>query len=643
MSKYVFFLGGYDAEMVEIKNILQSRREQLFDKRLSWGAAFLSSYKEEIAKLPSNAVPVFIELKANCSYPENSRFIDHHDEKASKCQKTSIEQIADLFGIELNRQQQLISSNDRGHIRAMKELCATDEEIIEIRAMDRKAQGVTDRDERLAEESIDKHLMKIKDDVVIIHSLTNKTSPVFDRLFEKYKHIFIFTPDGEMNYSGTGAVVNALVERYKGRQKVNSSIEFWYGGELPDYGFFGAKSQISEDDIKEILNSENDLNEIVSQHIFMFPFRIIPINEERGKGKYELNMSEIFQSFVDGGWEYKPYRVDTPAHYSEYYYFHEYVRKAIFESRPPKKIEELFLENKNPNVISYYFERPVSSDSAMTIHIKKEKFNKSYKLIIHHISLRLFSTDIGILTIELYNYDDKLHLQDIMYINEYGRRIYPQFLPDNCDINVVKDTFLADSIEFKSVDIDSTEKFCPITKFLENKLVVADYITELLGARFTETYNFIPIIDDRMFTMCWYANAKLIGELQKEESLTGKYEYETSDKWYSFVFIDNSVEEVSAGGRMKEDLIKQFTYSRWIKKGALFGITRYSLMCLTNAKFKFLRNHMERMYCQMAIILLAQRASILKFSYDVLRISGKIEGMKGNNEQKKFKELLLLR
>ena len=464
MNKYVFFLGGYDAEMLEIRNILEAQGLTYHDKKLSWGAC-LSAYKDEIASLPADVTPVFIELTPDIPTPTNAKIIDHHDEKAGRDKKTSIEQVADLLGVELSRRQKLISVNDRGHIRAMRELCATGEEIAEIRALDRKAQGVTEDDEKLAEKSIEEHLENVTDDAVIVwNSLTNKTSPVFDRLYDKYTHIFVFTLDGEMNYSGTGAVVNSPVKRYGERQKENPSLEFWYGGDLPNYGFFGAKSQNSEDDIKEILNAPE--KKIVSQHIFMFPFRITPINEERGKGKPELNMCEIFQSFIDGGWEYKPYKVDTPAHYNEYYYFHEYVRKAIFESISPKKIEGLFLENKNPDVISYYFERPVSNDSAMTIHIKKENFNKSYKLIIHHLSLRLFSTGIGILTIELYNYDDKLDLQDIMYINEYGRRIYPQFLPDNCDINVVKDTFLADSIEFKCVDIDSTENFCPITKFL---------------------------------------------------------------------------------------------------------------------------------------------------------------------------------
>lgn len=48
---YIFFIGGYDLEMVEIRNMLQSHGCAFFDKKLSWGAK-ASDYKEELATLP---------------------------------------------------------------------------------------------------------------------------------------------------------------------------------------------------------------------------------------------------------------------------------------------------------------------------------------------------------------------------------------------------------------------------------------------------------------------------------------------------------------------------------------------------------------------------------------------------------------
>ena len=235
MSKFVFFLGGYDAEMVEIRNILKSGNQEVFDNELSWGAC-LSSYREELGSLSEDKIPVFIELKPDCSYPEHSIFIDHHDERAGKDKKTSIEQVANLLCIKLDRHQQLISANDRGHIPGMKKLCATKQEIDEIRTLDRKAQGVLPDDEDKARESVENHLEKIGDDTAIVESLTDKTSAVVDMIYDKYRHIFIYTPDGNMSYSGTGEMVCNLKNIFNEMLSGNPDIKYWSGGELPQLG-----------------------------------------------------------------------------------------------------------------------------------------------------------------------------------------------------------------------------------------------------------------------------------------------------------------------------------------------------------------------------------------------------------------------
>jgi len=611
-NKYVFFLGGYDAEMLEIRNTLEERGEWFYDRKLSWGA-YLSAYKNEIDGLSADAIPVFIELKLDVTPPKNFKIIDHHDEKTGKDKKTSIEQVADLLGIELNRRQQLISANDKGHIREMRKFCATDEEIVEIRALDRKAQGVTEDDERLAEKSIEEHIEKVTDDAVIVNSLTNKTSPVFDLLYDKYTHIFVFTPDGEMNYSGTGAVVNSLVKRYEEGQKENPSLEFWYGGDLPDYGFFGAKSQINEDDVKEILNAPE--KKIISQHIFMFPFRL----------DTEDTVKELKSKIEKEGWQHKPFDFkfgdpDAAVKYSEYVYFHEYVRKAIFSD--------------GSDDISYYFERAIPDGARIVLHIKDKK---SYTLPIHHISLRLFDTKVGILTLELLNYYDYPAVNNIFHINEFGRRIYPQFIDEWEGIEKTKKTFLADKIEFYFGGEPIIEDF-RCKDFLQKKLRVASYIAHLLGETLKD--KFTPVIDDRMFTVCWYGDDGLSHCLRRKKG--NGYEYESSDIWYSLIYVDGSVRGGIANKDMQRELIKQATYGRWAEYGTLYGVSRYSLVCVTDRGdfgYNTIRNHVQRMYYQIAIILLAQRASILKFSDDVSKISGKIESMKGKDEHGELEEI----
>ena len=82
--------------------------------------------------------------------------------------------------------------------------------------------------------------------------------------------------------------------------------------------------------------------------------------------------------------------------------------------------------------------------------------------------------------------------------------------------------------------------------------------------------------------------------------------------------------------KMKADLIKNHTYSRWVDYGTFFGINRYSFVCLTSSletlkkpwvNAAFLVNHMQTMYYKIAELSLVQRACLLRFSEEVTGIS----------------------
>lgn len=254
-DKFVFFLGGYDAEMLTIREMLIKNNETIFDKKLSWNNAKLSAYKDEIKALSKNEIPVFIELELDYSYPEHAKIIDHHNEKAGSSKATSIEQVGTLLGITLDRYQQLISANDKGHINGMKMILSTDEEIQKIRAFDRQAQGVTQEDEKLAVKSINENLEKINPQAVIIDSLSEKTSPIVDILYEKYSNIFIYTPAGTLTYSGTGEIIEKLEQFCKNLAEEDNDLKYWKGGELPVNGYFGADKPISREIIIDIVKT----------------------------------------------------------------------------------------------------------------------------------------------------------------------------------------------------------------------------------------------------------------------------------------------------------------------------------------------------------------------------------------------------
>jgi len=394
----------------------------------------------------------------------------------------------------------------------------------------------------------------------------------------------------------------------------------------------------------------------LSQHIFMFPFRIKPRKEDEQKTEY------IIKSLEDGGWRRTDFTaVFSSSRYNEFFYFHEYARDAIFGSK-----------GSVDKPISYCFERfspDELREGRMMLYVKDR--SEPFDLEFEQISLRVFETKVGILTVQVMNYKyGSIH--DVLMINDFGRRIYPQFLPlpdenGKVDMGIVKDKFLADVIIFKCGNVDSTEEFC-LKDYSAYTLRPADYISQLLGRAFTESFEPVPIIDDRMYVVCWYGSDRWSNELKKDSSQAAgsgedsdreptekngdstnlkKPAYYNCDEWYRFLYIDGK-DIGCENEELKQHLIKKATYERWSGSGTLFGITRYSFVCITDTKHvgaTILRKHMQSMYYQMALILLAQRASILKFSAEVARVSGEIKDFvdkkdTGNNRAKSFEDIL---
>ena len=624
----IFFLGGHDAEMLEIRDILKSKGIPFFDKGLSWGAR-LSEYREELGALLDNQVPVFIELKLDCSYPERAIIIDHHNEKSGRDKPTSLEQLAQLLNIQLNRRQQLIAANDRGHIEAMLKLCATEAEVKEVRKLDLEAQGISDEDQRLARESIDNNIEKIDHIAAIIYSKTIHASIIFDMLYNKYRYIFVITPDHKLKYSGDGRMILRLKREYEQLKDQDKDLEFWYGGNLPENGYFGANKTIEEEIIKKMVREEIQINpKIISQHIFMFPFTIT-LKEVRDHDFFK----DITEALKEAAWEKREFKIEADKtsegkrnlRYSEYFYFHGFVQDALYDTGDEDHVME-------------FFERPLGKDAKFIISLKN---GLKYELKLNKLSLHIFDTGVGILSIELFN-DKYSSIEDVLKINDYGKRIYPQYLDEEKGVEGTKEVFLADSITL-DLDIDDTPEILesfPLDKFRKGHRNVAEYIKKLLGNKFKlpsqdnkeEVYEYRPIIDDRMYAICWYGSDKWSNILKQKDD-RGGYCYENSDMWYRFMYHDGGSLTCQHPGMMHE-LIERSTYQRWAGYGTFYGITRYSLTSITDTgdfAYKTIRQHMRRQYAQIARLLLAQRASILKFSTEVTEISNDIKKRKDQN------------
>ena len=346
-----------------------------------------------------------------------------------------------------------------------------------------------------------------------------------------------------------------------------------------------------------------------SYHNFMFPFRFDKVT------KYFNNRHEFYkevefdervvidtkfkQNLENNDWIYKKFEINTNLDYNEFIYFHDFVKDSIYN-----------LDDFKENATSYYFEKDNISDT-FEIEIK----NKLYNLKLKNISLRIFDTGVGILSIEAENHENE-NLEDILKINDFARRVYPQFLGENFDVSKTQEAFLPSKIKIDKYE----ENFSNFADEVKQKpfVKIGKHILNILGNIFSQNfecnkYLIQPIIDDRMFVNCWYGNDEFVQNIDNKQ-----------DELYKYIFIDG--EQLTIQDKdMQKELIKQSLYTRWKNYNTLFGITRYSFVCISEMN-EFTKNvlplpHMQTMYYQMATILLATRASILRFSDEITAIS----------------------
>jgi len=201
------------------------------DAGLGWGAK-ASAYGEEIAEAANaGKTPVLVELEVDIDLPEGAVVVDHHGDLSGE--PPAILQVLDLLGLEPSRWDLLVAANDAGwfpglmgeaEIPGMGRLSppATAEEMAQVRAADRAAQGITPEQEAEAERALATPTEYIGP-VRVIRMGHSKTGPIGDRLAiaaltagEEIPQYVVFSGDGEVNFSGDGAICTALHEEFSG-------------------------------------------------------------------------------------------------------------------------------------------------------------------------------------------------------------------------------------------------------------------------------------------------------------------------------------------------------------------------------------------------------------------------------------------
>ncbi|ORU00269.1 hypothetical protein D081_1363 [Anaerovibrio sp. JC8] len=355
--------------------------------------------------------------------------------------------------------------------------------------------------------------------------------------------------------------------------------------------------------------------------------------------------------------------------YATYQYFQPAIRDAVFG-----KGNE---ENKKEVVQNFSF-KPIKDEKGKLtkraqyiIRKNKKDDKKEYHLDLTDIKLRLYNTGVGLLVFVCENHiSDKL--SDIKIINDYGRRITLPFIPktseedasvcaDSIDIywdgmdGYIGQNFRENIIRFNNAD-GTSERYNPKLNH------IADFIKQILNYstcsgtnnwKFTtskdtknkENYWYIqPALDDRMFVMCEvngdyqqvfqngkevfpfdYINALQPGHFANNKRL---YNYESMEKSiYEFMFCDPPGECSCVFEQMRQQLIKEHLYCRWIRPqyGTMYSISAQAFMCVTD--YNILINYFRTEYYEMACLVLAQRASLRVMQNEASDLSARIEKM----------------
>lgn len=151
-----------------------------------------------------------------------------------------------------------------------------------------------------------------------------------------------------------------------------------------------------------------------SYHIFLFPFRWDYFEDANKEYSFaeRTNLENFRNLLKDENWEKnKKYELEKSQDYNEYTYFYPFVRKAVFDTDEKNKILNHYSYNLN-------------GDEKYIIKIKDGNI---YELDLENIYLHVYSTGVALLSYHLQNFKYK-HLDDILKINDFGKRIYPQFL-----------------------------------------------------------------------------------------------------------------------------------------------------------------------------------------------------------------------
>jgi hypothetical protein len=381
------------------------------------------------------------------------------------------------------------------------------------------------------------------------------------------------------------------------------------------------------------------------------------------------------------------FQLKTLEDYNEFNYFYDFTREVMYELSDDLKGETL----QNSHSIIRHYEYRLGDNPTYTI-------NEKFELEVESILLNVYDTGVGVLSFHLANFKHK-EVADILAINQDGRRIFvPSFGYDLANIgNLIGDNakhydfekayklLVANKIVLNTGNKNEiwTEDFSvnTITKdFQSEPFVIPAFIKGLFTEKkenLSPNYNrqlpqmgkvdIYPVLDDRMFVVCWYGNnalsksvkdtafweensnyVKNCWEEAKKKPDSTKEEKSEKEKalplhtFYELLYIDKKGDLSCQNSQLILQHLRSNTYLRWSDYNSFYGMSRFSFVLLTNdlATLKsdgssYLIKHQQGIYYKMVELCLVQRASVLRFSDETTEVADEI---KRNKETRQIRE-----
>ncbi len=368
-----------------------------------------------------------------------------------------------------------------------------------------------------------------------------------------------------------------------------------------------------------------------SYHIFYFPFKWDILSKKTSSSFSERIDLDHIQINEYSQWErvYDNQKETDYLLYNEKNYFYSFVHPVLYDT------------GKSGTVMQHFERKEIKEGNVKyLIKVTAGKKINIYELKIEDLVMNLYSTGVGILVFYLIN-DKYTDPEDVLRINQYGRRIFPPFLAVNNALDGPKNAELADYLSIVGLKgtasryyedfswYDCPEKAWDPAKFIQS--LVLDLTEDFVMIPYERKRDpsvlqseklrkgIVPAVDDRMFVVSLILDEKLT---QCFASNSEWYLNENNSFWSRYVFVDVA-DCCIQNKEMRNRETTERTYLRWQERGTLYGYSRYSLVCISSGPFgqNILQPQLKTMYSRMVELSLVQRASILKFSGEVTRLS----------------------